>query len=52
MIGATISRLLIGAEELRIKKRYKNKGLTEFLISDIDRFENSGRKIFFQFDLK
>ncbi|CAF2102384.1 unnamed protein product [Rotaria magnacalcarata] len=41
VIGAKLSRLLIGAEELRIKKRYKNKGLTEFLISDIDRFENS-----------
>ncbi|CAF0837646.1 unnamed protein product [Rotaria sp. Silwood1] len=41
LIGATLSRLLIGAEELRIKKRYKNKGLTEFLISDIDHFEGS-----------
>ncbi|CAF3881681.1 unnamed protein product [Rotaria sp. Silwood2] len=41
LIGATLSRLLIGAEELRIKKKYKNKGLTEFLISDIDRFEGS-----------
>ncbi|CAF1198507.1 unnamed protein product [Rotaria sordida] len=41
LIGATLSRLLIGAEELRIKKRYKNKGLTEFLVSDTDHFENS-----------
>ena len=44
VVGAKLSRLLIGAEELRMKKRYKNKRLTEFLISDIDRFENSGRK--------
>ena len=41
MIGATLPRLLVGAEELRIKKSYQNKGLREFLVSDIDHFDNS-----------
>ena len=43
VIGATLHRLLAGAEELQIKKWDKNKGLTEFLVSDIDHFDNSGR---------
>ncbi|CAF4351236.1 unnamed protein product, partial [Adineta steineri] len=42
LIGATLHRLLIGAEELRIKKPYKQKTLREFLVSDIDHFDNSG----------
>ncbi|CAF1374451.1 unnamed protein product [Adineta steineri] len=41
LIGATLHRLLIGAEELRIKKPYKQKTLREFLVSDIDHFDNS-----------
>jgi hypothetical protein len=46
VIGATLHRLLAGAEELRIKKWYIDKGLTEFLVSDIDHFENSGKILF------
>ncbi|CAF3286759.1 unnamed protein product [Rotaria sp. Silwood2] len=42
LIGATLNRLLLGAEELRIKKPYKNDTLREFLISDIDNFDHSG----------
>ncbi|CAF1211313.1 unnamed protein product [Adineta ricciae] len=41
LIGATLHRLLVGAEELRMKKPYKNKALREFLISDINHFDNS-----------
>jgi hypothetical protein len=43
LIGATPHRLLVGAEELQIKKSYKNKALREFIISDIDHFDNSGK---------
>ncbi len=46
MVGATLHRLLVGAEELRIQKKLKNnRGLAEFLVSDIDQFENSGRNL-------
>ncbi|CAM4753214.1 unnamed protein product [Rotaria magnacalcarata] len=41
LIGATLDRLLLGAEELRIKKPYKNDTSREFLISDIDNFDKS-----------
>ncbi|CAF0803540.1 unnamed protein product [Rotaria sordida] len=47
LIGATLDRLLLGAEELRIKKPYKNDTLHEFLISDIHNFKNSGTNINF-----
>lgn len=43
LIGATIDRLLIGAEEFRIKKWHKEKELQEFLVSDKENFENSSK---------
>ena len=45
LIGASLHRLLVGAEELRIKKPYGTKGLREFLISDIDHFNNSRERV-------
>ncbi|CAF1064866.1 unnamed protein product [Adineta steineri] len=41
VIGGTLDRLLAGAEEIRIQKWYKNKGLTDFIVADIEHFENS-----------
>ncbi|UJR16383.1 hypothetical protein I4U23_003286 [Adineta vaga] len=41
VIGATLERLLVGAEELRIQKWDTTKGLTEFLVADIEHFQNS-----------
>lgn len=40
LISATLPRLLLGAEELRLKKSYKDKGLREFLMSDHDDSED------------
>lgn len=41
LIGASLQRLLAGAEELRIKKPSKNRVLREFLVSDLNGFDNS-----------
>ncbi|CAF1634206.1 unnamed protein product [Adineta ricciae] len=42
VIGATDHRLLVGAEELRIQKWDTTKGgLTDFLVADIEHFQNS-----------
>jgi hypothetical protein len=43
IIGATLDRLLAGAEKLRIKKLDKDKNSREFLVSQIDQFDSSGR---------
>jgi len=41
LIGATRERLFEGAENLKLKKWDKKKGLRDFLIADIEQFENS-----------
>ncbi|XP_055891535.1 anoctamin-10-like isoform X2 [Biomphalaria glabrata] len=40
-IGATLDRLLIGAEEMKIPKIYKDGSLRELCLSDITQFEKS-----------
>ncbi|CAL1532334.1 unnamed protein product [Lymnaea stagnalis] len=40
-IGATLDRLLIGAEEMKIYKTYKDGSLREMALTDITNFENS-----------
>ncbi|GFR93884.1 anoctamin [Elysia marginata] len=40
-VGATVDRLLIGAEEGRIQKKYKNGDLRDLSLTDIYNYENA-----------
>ncbi len=42
-ISATNKRLFEGAEEIGIKKLYKNGLVKDFLVEDLKNFENSGK---------
>jgi hypothetical protein len=41
-VGATIKRLLKGAGEINLRKRYKNGVFREFLLADLNNFQRSG----------
>ena len=41
-IGATVDRLLIGAEEMKIQKVYNDGTLRDIALTDLDNFADSG----------